>query len=144
MNKQSITGAALIITLIIVVLAGSRLYVSVPAGHVAVATLFGEVVDKPYEEGLTFPVNPLYEFTFYDIREKELKERFNAFPPTVGFNKIYNFRKDHRIFMMSCIAALTLGGNFKIYDKMSINSSFPNFLDLLKKLGAKFDNTQLN
>ena len=74
MNKQSITGAALIIILIIVVLAGSRLYVSVPAGHVAVATLFGEVVDKPYEEGLTFPVNPLYEFTFYDIREKELKE----------------------------------------------------------------------
>ena len=46
--------------------------------------------------------------------------------------------------MMSCIAALTLGGNFKIYDKMSINSSFPNFLDLLKKLGAKFDNMQLN
>ena len=46
--------------------------------------------------------------------------------------------------MMSCVAALTLGGNFKIYDKNSINSSFPNFLDLLKKLGAKIDNTHLN
>ena len=46
--------------------------------------------------------------------------------------------------MMSCVAALTLGGNFKIYDKNSINSSFPNFLNLLKKLGAKFDNMQLN
>ena len=42
--------------------------------------------------------------------------------------------------MMSCVAALTLGGNFKIYDRKSINSSFPNFVDLLKKLGAKFDN----
>ena len=57
---------------------------------------------------------------------------------------IKNFLKDHRVFMMSCVAALTLGGNFKIYDKMSINSSFPNFLDLLKKLGAKFNNKQLN
>ena len=57
---------------------------------------------------------------------------------------IKNFLMDHRVFMMSCVAALTLGGNFKIYDKKSINSSFPNFLDLLKKLGAKFDNIQLN
>ena len=57
---------------------------------------------------------------------------------------IKNFLMDHRVFMMSCVAALTLGGNFKIYDKKSINSSFPNFLDLLKKLGAKFENIQLN
>ena len=67
--------------------------------------------------------------------------------PNLKINKkviIKNFLKDHRVFMMSCVAALTLGGNFKIYDKKSINSSFPNFLDLLKKLGAKFDNMQLN
>ena len=30
--------------------------------------------------------------------------------------------------MMSCIAALTFGGKWKIYDKDSINTSFPNFL----------------
>jgi 3-phosphoshikimate 1-carboxyvinyltransferase len=41
--------------------------------------------------------------------------------------------------MMSCIAALTLGGNWKIDDKSSINSSFPNFLKILKKLGAKIN-----
>ena len=56
---------------------------------------------------------------------------------------IKNFLKDHRVFMMSCVAALTLGGNFKIYDKKSIKSSFPNFLKLLKKLGAKIDNIHL-
>ena len=39
--------------------------------------------------------------------------------------------------MMSCIAALTFGGNWKIDDKDSINTSFPIFLNLLKKLGAK-------
>jgi len=53
---------------------GSRTFVSVPAGHVAVATLFGEVQDEPFREGLTIPVNPLYNFTFYDVREKEIKE----------------------------------------------------------------------
>ena len=41
--------------------------------------------------------------------------------------------------MMSCIAALTLGGNGKIDDKDSINTSFPNFLKLLKNLGAKIN-----
>ena len=57
---------------------------------------------------------------------------------------IKNFLKDHRVFMMSCVAALTLGGNFKIYDKNSVDSSLPNFLNLLKKLGAKIDNTHTN
>ena len=39
--------------------------------------------------------------------------------------------------MMACIAALTFGGNFKINDKDSIKTSFPNFIEILKKLGAK-------
>ena len=50
-----------------------------------------------------------------------------------------NFRKDHRVFMMTCITALTLGGNWKIFDSNSINSSFPNFLKIIKKLGAKLN-----
>jgi len=49
---------------------------------------------------------------------------------------IKNFMKDHRIFMLSCITALVLGGKWKIHDKSSINSSFPNFLNILKYLGA--------
>ena len=36
--------------------------------------------------------------------------------------------------MTSVIAALVFGGNWKIYDKDSINTSFPNFLKILKKL----------
>ena len=52
---------------------------------------------------------------------------------------VENFKKDHRVFMMSCVAALTLGGEWKINDKDSINSSFPKFLKLIKKLGAKIN-----
>ncbi len=50
--------------------------------------------------------------------------------------EIKNFSKDHRIFMMSTVAALTLGGNWKIHNPESIKTSFPSFLKLIKKLGG--------
>ena len=37
--------------------------------------------------------------------------------------------------MVSVIAALTLGGNWKIHDSNSYKTSFPNFLKILKNLG---------
>ena len=46
---------------------------------------------------------------------------------------IKNYLKDHRVFMMSTIAALTFGGEWKIHDKDSINSSFPSFIKIIKK-----------
>ena len=54
-----------------------------------------------------------------------------------GYYKVNNFNKDHRVFMMSSIAALSLGGKWKIYDKDSIKTSFPNFIKKIKELGAK-------
>ena len=48
--------------------------------------------------------------------------------------KIRNYLKDHRIFMMSVISALTIGGQWKLYDPDSIKTSFPSFLKLIKKL----------
>jgi regulator of protease activity HflC (stomatin/prohibitin superfamily) len=45
-------------------------YVSVPAGHVAVASLFGKVNPSPYAEGLHVPVNPLYRWNYFDARQK--------------------------------------------------------------------------
>ena len=53
--------------------------------------------------------------------------------------EIKNFLKDHRIFFLSCVTALTLGGEWKINDKDSINTSFPEFLKILKKIGAKIN-----
>ena len=74
MNKQAFSSVVFGIFLVIAVFISFRSFVSVPAGHVAVATLFGDVRDQPYPEGMHVPVNPLYNFIFYDIREKELKE----------------------------------------------------------------------
>ena len=50
-----------------------------------------------------------------------------------------NFLKDHRIFFLSCIAALTLGGKWRINDKDSIKTSFPDFLKILKSIGAEIN-----
>ena len=50
---------------------------------------------------------------------------------------IKNYLKDHRIFMMSTIAALTCGGKWKIHDKDSINTSFPSFLKIVKDISNK-------
>ena len=50
---------------------------------------------------------------------------------------IKNFLKDHRIFMMSTIAALTFGGHWTIHDSDSIKTSFPSFLEIIKKISKK-------
>ena len=54
--------------------------------------------------------------------------------PSLKINKeiiIKNYLKDHRVFMTSVIAALSFGGIWKIHDKDSIKTSFPNFLKLV-------------
>ena len=72
------------ILVIVAVIAGiflwfaSSLYQKVPAGYVAVATLFGEVQSDPYEEGLHIPVNPFYEWFLYDVRQKSHLEEANV------------------------------------------------------------------
>ena len=59
--------------------------------------------------------------------------------PNLNFNKkiiVKNFLKDHRVFMMSVVAALTFGGEWKIHDYDSVKTSFPKFLKILKKIKA--------
>ena len=77
------------------------------------------------------------------IKVKRFKDDISIYGnPSLKLNKnfeIKNFLKDHRIFFLSCITALTLGGEWKINDKDSIRTSFPNFLKILKNVGAKIN-----
>ena len=60
--------------------------------------------------------------------------------PNVKINKkiiIKNFLNDHRVFMTSVIASLTFGGEWQIYNRDSINTSFPSFLKKIELLGAR-------
>ena len=76
------------------------------------------------------------------IKTKLTKDSIQIFGnPAIDLNKhinIKNYFKDHRIFMTSVIAAYTFGGKWKISDIGSYKSSFPSFLNIIKKLGYKF------
>ena len=57
--------------------------------------------------------------------------------PKLNINKkitIKKYLRDHRVFMTSVISGLSLGGKWKIHNKDSINSSFPNFLKIINNL----------
>ena len=57
--------------------------------------------------------------------------------PNLNIDKkilIRNYLKDHRVFMTSVIAALSFGGKWKIHDKDSIKTSFPDFLKTINYL----------
>ncbi len=77
------------------------------------------------------------------IKTEMTKNSFKIYGnPNLKLKKTYNiknFDKDHRACMLSFIAALTLGGKWIIHDTDSINTSFPNFITLLKNLGAKIN-----
>ena len=78
MKKLNISFGIIGVLLLLVFWFGSSMYQKVPAGYVGVATLFGEVKKEPFEEGLHVPVNPFYEWYFYDVRQKSHLEEANV------------------------------------------------------------------
>ncbi len=73
-QKFPVKGIILGAIVIFLLMFGSKLYKTVPVGHVAVATIFGKIVEQSYSEGLHIPVNPLYSWHEFDVREKSHKE----------------------------------------------------------------------
>ncbi len=63
-----------VVIFLVVVILGTKIFKTVPAGQVGVATLFGKVQENVYPEGLHIPVNPLYKWTIFDVRQKTHKE----------------------------------------------------------------------
>ena len=78
MKKLNISFGIIGVLLVLMFWFGSSMYQKVPAGYVGVATLFGEVKKEPFEEGLHVPVNPFYEWYFYDVRQKSHLEEANV------------------------------------------------------------------
>jgi regulator of protease activity HflC (stomatin/prohibitin superfamily) len=74
-QKFPIKSAVIAGIVVLLVVFGSKFYKTVPVGHAAVATLFGKIVEESYAEGLHIPVNPLYSWHDFDVREKSHKEQ---------------------------------------------------------------------
>ena len=72
--EQTKFGIAVLVFIILGLIASCS-HKTVPAGHVAVATLFGKPRTQPYKEGLHFPVNPLYRWTVFDARQNTHTEQ---------------------------------------------------------------------
>jgi len=68
----------IIISVALVGMVAMQLFKQVPVGRVAVATLFGNAQPDGYEQGLHFPVNPLYRWTMFDARQQTHKETANV------------------------------------------------------------------
>ncbi len=75
MNNKGLFSIIVVAIVAIVILAfGSRFFKTVSPGHVSVATLFGKVVELPYDSGIHIPVNPLYQWYDFDIRSDTITE----------------------------------------------------------------------
>jgi len=59
-----------LVALLLVLVFGRQFFHQVPAGHVGVASFFGEVEDEPCPEGPHFPVNPLLTWKDIDVPER--------------------------------------------------------------------------
>ncbi|MDJ0805947.1 MAG: prohibitin family protein, partial [Gammaproteobacteria bacterium] len=77
-KRNASKAVGIFIAIAFLLFLASQLFVTVPAGHVAVATLFGDVQQEPYTEGLHVPVNPLYNWFLFDVRQKSHKETANV------------------------------------------------------------------
>jgi len=67
-----------VVGFIFVILIGSQFVKTIPPGQIGVATLFGNVQDEGYPQGLHVPVNPLYKWTTFDARQKTHVETANV------------------------------------------------------------------
>ena len=71
-------GPITLVVVVILVLIGMNFFKTIPPGRVGVATLFGNVVETYYGQGLHIPVNPLYRWIVFDARQKTHLESANV------------------------------------------------------------------
>jgi regulator of protease activity HflC (stomatin/prohibitin superfamily) len=117
---------------------GSRVIVTVPVGHVAVATLFGEVEPEPYTEGLHFPVNPLLRWHFFDARQKTLKDQANV-PSQDQLQTKIDVSVQFRL--IGGMAARILKGTGSFEDAVNVHL-VPNLRSLLREQGKSVERAE--
>ncbi len=111
----------------------------VPAGHVKVATLFGKVQNDVYPEGLHFPVNPLYSWTQYDVRQKTAKFDKMGVPSQDQLISHFDVSLQYRLIGTSAPAVKKNTGSAN--DVVSIHM-VPYFRSLIREQGKTVANAE--
>ena len=81
-------------------------------------------------------------FNKIGIRTKSTKDSLKIYGnPNIKIKKELNIfsNGDHRIAMSWAILGLLLGGKLKIHNFETVNTSFPNFIKLIKNIGGKIE-----
>lgn len=130
MKANQIKIAAVVAVVLVLLIFGSRFYISVEAGHVAVATLFGKVQDDVYEEGLHI-VNPLYNWVKYDARQKTHLEKAKV-PSQDQLTTNLDVSVQFRIIKESAPSILKNTGNYR---DILVVHLIPKLRSLLREQG---------
>ena len=124
-----------LVIIAVIVIAGlwllSHVYITVPAGHVAVGTFFGEVQEDPYLEGFHL-VNPLYAWTFFDARQKTHLENATV-PSQDQLTTAVDISVQYRI--NSAMAATIWRETGTAAEVLTVHL-VPNLRSLLRELGT--------
>jgi regulator of protease activity HflC (stomatin/prohibitin superfamily) len=107
----SVRAIVIMVGIFFVLAFGSCCFKAVPAGQVSVAALFGKVQDKTFTEGLHFPVNPLYSWTTFDVRNKTLKEEDVEVPSQDQLTSKVDINVQYRLVGSMAPAVLRETGN---------------------------------
>ena len=81
-------------------------------------------------------------FNKIGIKTKSTKDSLEIYGnPNIKIKKEINIfsKGDHRVAMSWSILGLLLGGKLKIHNFETVNTSFPNFINIVKNLGGKIE-----
>ena len=126
------------IVALLVLIFGQRFVKTVPPGHVAVATLFGEVQPEPFREGLNFPVNPLYGWVIFDVRQKTHKEQAQV-PTRDQLQTRVDLSVQYRFIAAMAPSVLKETGT---EERAVAVHLIPNLRSQVREQGAKIENAE--
>ena len=81
-------------------------------------------------------------FNKIGIKTRSTKDSLEIYGnPNIKIKKELNIfsNGDHRVAMSWTILGLLLGGKLKIHNFETVNTSFPNFIKLIKNIGGKIE-----
>lgn len=125
-----LVGAGLVAIVLLVV--GLSSFKVIDAGEVGVATLFGDVVDESYPEGLHFPVNPFFDWTEYNVKEQKLDVQGVPVPTADQQTSRIDLTVIYELNDAACAAARGDVGNGEAVREVKI---VPNMRSLVRSVG---------
>ena len=113
--------------------------ITVPVGHAGVATIFGDVVEKPYKPGIHL-ANPFYSWYNFDCRQKTLEVKQVKVPSQDQLTTLLDANVQFRIIAAKTPEILDETGQFP--DVVDVHM-IPKVRSLLREQGKAIKNAEM-